>query len=401
MLVVMKFGGSSVADAQRIKAVAAIIAHRFDQHDQIVVVLSAQGDTTDELIAKVREVSAHPGRRELDMLLATGEQQSVALMALQLQQQGYPAVSLNALQSGIETTAEYGRARIRKISGSRIQAELDRRQIVLVTGFQGVSPFGDLTTLGRGGSDTSAVALAAFLNADLCEIYTDVDGIYSADPRSVPQAHKLKRISYNEMLEMASLGAKVLHKRSVELAKKYHVRLVVRSSFEPVEGTIIEEGRKVESVVISGIVEDRKIATVSIIGIQDKPGVAFTVFSLLAKVGINVDIILQSVGRDGTKDIVFTIAEDDLYEVETIFAKERDLLDCEDIIYDKDVAKLSIVGAGLEANPGVAANAFEALFSKGINIKMISTSEIKISLIISESDSKRGAQAIHNLFFPL
>lgn len=400
MLVVMKFGGTSVADAERINAVANRIAARFDEGHQIVCVLSAQGDLTDRLVGMVKEITDKPLRREMDMLLSTGEQQSVALMAMALQHKGYPAVSLTGTQCGILTTSDYGKARIKEIVGNRIQSELDQNRIVLVTGFQGVNKNEDITTLGRGGSDTSAVALAARLRADLCEIYTDVDGIYSADPRFVQNAAKLESISYNEMLELASLGAKVLHKRSVELAKKYNVKLVVRSSFNHHEGTIIEEGKVVEDVVISGVVVNKNIATVSLIGIQDVPGIAFKIFSRLAKADINIDIILQSVGRDQTKDIVFTIDQDDLDEIRTIFAKENLNFQCSEVIYDDSVAKVSIVGGGLEANPGVASNAFEALAAKGINIKMISTSEIKISLIVDEVNADLSVQAIHAIFFP-
>lgn len=399
MLAVLKFGGSSVANAKRIEIVAEIIGARHGQQEKLVVVLSAQGDTTDDLIEKVKEISDHPSRREMDMLLATGEQQSVSLMAIALQQKGYPAISLNAQQSGIETTAAYSNARIQAIDASRIEAELERGQIVLVTGFQGFNQWGDITTLGRGGSDTSAVALAARLQADVCEIYTDVDGIYTGDPRYVENAQKLEVIGYNAMLEMASLGAQVLHKRSVELAKKYHVRLVVRSSFNPGSGTRIEEDRQVEQVVISGIAVDKKIATVSIIGIEDVPGMAFKIFSVLAKVGINVDIILQSVGRDQTKDIVFTIAEADIEEAKDLLEKNLSFIQYQRIEFDRNVAKLSIVGAGLEANPGVASKTFEALYSHGINIKMISTSEIKISLIVDERYVETAANAIHSVFF--
>lgn len=399
MLIVQKFGGSSVRDAERIKAVAQRIAETFDEGNQILVVLSAQGSTTDQLLEKVQEISTHPSRREIDMLLATGEQQSVALMAMALHDLGYPAISLNAQQIVIETTGEHSRARVRTIHRERIQSELDKRQIVIITGFQGVNRYGDVTTLGRGGSDTSAVAITAALGADLCEIYTDVDGVYSADPRIVKNAHKLATISYNEMLEMASLGAKVLHSRSVELAKKFNVKLVVRSSFNHESGTIIEEGRPVENFVLSGIVTDEKIATVSIISIEDIPGMAFKVFSLLAKVGINIDIILQSVGRDNTKDLVFTISEDDVEEVTQIFHDHSHIIKYKSLEIDTGVAKLSLVGAGLEANPGVAVQAFESLYSQGINIKMISTSEIKISLIIDRKDTQAGAQAIHDAFY--
>ena len=312
MLIVQKFGGSSVANKERIFNVAKRIIDTHNAGNDVVVVLSAQGDTTDELIEKAHEINPNASKRELDMLLSTGEQQSVALMAMAINSLGARAISLNAMQVGIDTTSTYGNARIKTISRGRIEHELDRKNIVIITGFQGVNKYEDITTLGRGGSDTSAVALAARLHADLCEIYTDVDGVYTADPRVVKDAKKLNEISYDEMLELASLGAKVLHNRSVEMAKKYNVKLVVRSSMSNAEGTVVKEECKVEKMLISGVAADKDVSRISLVGVKDRPGIAFEVFSLMAKEKISVDIIFQSIGRDDTKDISFTVAKNDL-----------------------------------------------------------------------------------------
>ena len=398
MLIVQKFGGSSVANAERVFNVAKRIADTYKEGNDVVVVLSAQGDTTDDLIAKAKEISPNPSKREMDMLLTTGEQQSVALMAMALTELGLPATSLNAYQVGMKTTSVYSNARLKKIKPDRIRRELERKNIVLVTGFQGLNRFDDLTTLGRGGSDTTAVAIAAALNADKCEIYTDVDGVYTADPRVVPNARKLEEITYNEMLELASLGAKVLHNRSVELAKKYNVELVVRSSLTKAEGTVVKEVCKMERMLISGVAGDDEIARVSIIGIQDTPGKAFDIFTTLAKKNINVDIILQSIGRDGTKDIAFTVADTALNDTKEVIEENMERWGAKTVDYNENMAKVSVVGAGMVANAGVAAKMFEAMYDANINIHMISTSEIKISVLIDKHHMNKAMNAIHDTF---
>lgn len=398
MLIVKKFGGSSVANKERVYNVANRIIEDYKEGHKVVVVLSAQGDTTDELLAKAREINENPSKREMDMLVSTGEQQSVALMALALEALGYPAISLNSYQVGMFTTSSYSNARLKNIEAERIMVELERKNIVLVTGFQGINKYDDITTLGRGGSDTTAVALAAALNADKCEIFTDVDGVYTADPRIVKDARKLEEITYDEMLELASLGAKVLHNRSVELAKKYGVELVVRSSLTREEGTIVKEESKMEKMLISGVAVDRDTARIAVIGIKDEPGMAFKLFSLLSKKDINVDLILQSIGRSGTKDISFTVAKDNLaLAIETIESNLQKLK-AEKVEYDEHVAKVSVVGAGMASHAGVATKMFESLFDADINIKMISTSEIKISVLIDEKDADEAMNAIHEEF---
>ena len=398
MLIVQKYGGSSVANAERVFNVAKRIMRTRMEGNDVVVVLSAQGKTTDGLIAKAKEINAKPSRREMDMLLSTGEQQSVALMAMAISAIGGRAVSLNAAQVGIETTNTYSNARIRHINTERIENELDEGSIVLVTGFQGVNAIGDTTTLGRGGSDTSAVALAAALNADMCEIYTDVEGVYTADPRVVPDAVKLDEISYDEMLELASLGAKVLHSRSVEVAKKYNVKLVVRSSMSEAEGTEVKEDVKMERMLVSGVAADKKVSRISIMGINDEPGKAFEVFSLMAKEKVSVDIILQSTGADGKQNISFTIGEDDLDIALKALEKNKERLTAREIVHDENTAKLSIVGAGMATNPGVAAMFFEAMYDAGVNIQMISTSEIKITVLIEKDDVDAAMVAVHDKF---
>ena len=398
MLIVQKYGGSSVANAERVFNVAKRIMRTRMEGNDVVVVLSAQGKTTDGLIAKAKEINAKPSRREMDMLLSTGEQQSVALMAMAISAIGGRAVSLNAAQVGIETTNTYSNARIRHINTERIENELDEGSIVLVTGFQGVNAIGDTTTLGRGGSDTSAVALAAALNADMCEIYTDVEGVYTADPRVVPDAVKLDEISYDEMLELASLGAKVLHSRSVEVAKKYNVKLVVRSSMSEAEGTEVKEDVKMERMLVSGVAADKKVSRLSIMGINDEPGKAFEVFSLMAKEKVSVDIILQSTGADGKQNISFTIGEDDLDIALKALEKNKERLTAREIVHDENTAKLSIVGAGMATNPGVAAMFFEAMYDAGVNIQMISTSEIKITVLIAKDDVDAAMVAVHDKF---
>lgn len=398
MLIVQKYGGSSVADATRVLNVAKrIMRTRMEGHD-VVVVLSAQGKTTDGLIAKAKEINHKPSRREMDMLLSTGEQQSVALMAMAISAIGGRAVSLNASQVGIETTNTYSNARIRTINTERIENELDEGSVVLVTGFQGVNAMGDTTTLGRGGSDTSAVALAAALGADICEIYTDVEGVYTADPRVVPDAVKLDEISYDEMLELASLGAKVLHHRSVEVAKKYNVKLVVRSSMSEAEGTEVKEETKMERMLVSGVAADKKVSRISVMGVKDEPGKAFEIFALMAKEKVSVDIILQSEGADGRQNISFTIGEDDLDIALKALEKNKARLTAQEILHDENTAKLSIVGAGMATNPGVAAMFFEAMYDANVNIQMISTSEIKITVLINRDDVDVAMKAVHDKF---
>lgn len=398
LLIVQKYGGSSVANPDRVFNVARRIIETYEKGNSVVVVLSAQGDTTDDLIAKAHEINPNPSKREMDMLLSTGEQQSVALMAMAINSLGARAISLNAQQIGIDTTSNYSNARIKTIDTARLEHELERKNIVLVTGFQGVNKYDDITTLGRGGSDTSAVALAAKLHADLCEIYTDVDGVYTADPRIVKSAKKLDEISYDEMLELASLGAKVLHNRSVELAKKYNVKLVVRSSLTREEGTIVKEECNVERMLVSGVAADKDVSRISLIGIQDEPGKAFGVFTLLSKAKISVDIILQSVGRDNTKDISFTVAKSDLDAALKVLEDNKERLTIKEIVHDDKAAKLSVVGAGMATNPGVASLMFEALYDANVNISMISTSEIKISVLIDEDDLEKAMIYVHDKF---
>ncbi len=398
MLIVKKFGGSSVKDKEHIFNVAERCVEEYRKGNDVIVVLSAMGDTTDELIAKAKDINPHASKREMDMLLTTGEQVSVSLMAMAIATFGVPTVSLNAFQVGMHSTSAYGNARFKKVDTDRIEHELEYRKIVIITGFQGVNKYEDYATLGRGGSDTTAVAIAAALHADACEIYTDVDGVYTADPRVVPNARKLEKISYDEMLELASLGAKVLHNRSVEMAKKYGVQLVVRSSLNRSEGTVVKEVAKMEKMLISGVASDKNTSRVSVIGVDDQPGVAFKIFNTLAKRGINVDIILQSVGRAGTKDISFTVAQDDLDATLSTLEENKDALTIQEITHKDNVAKISIVGAGMMSNPGVAAKMFEALFNAQVNINMISTSEVRITVLIDENDVERAMIAAHDRF---
>ena len=399
-LIVQKFGGSSVADADKIRNVARIITDTYQKGNRVVAVLSAQGDTTDELIDKAAELNPAASKRELDMLLSTGEQISCALCAMAIEGMGFPVVSLTGWQAGFRTNSGYGNARIKRVQGERIRAELDKRRIVIVTGFQGLNKYDDITTLGRGGSDTSAVAIAAALNADLCQIYTDVDGVYTADPRMVPSAHKLDEITYDEMLELATLGAQVLHNRSVEMAKRYGVKLEVLSSFSGKPGTKVKEVVKtMEKSHISGVAKDKNVARLALVGLEDTPGIAFKIFSLLAKNNVNVDIILQSIGRSDTKDISFTVAKGDMELARRLLEENRDSVRFDHIDVSDNIAKVSIVGAGMINNPGVAAAMFEALFNAGININMISTSEIKVSVLVHISDADRAVQVIHDRFY--
>ena len=399
-LIVQKFGGSSVADADRIRNVARIITETYRKGHSVVAVLSAQGDTTDDLIEKAKEINPSASKREMDMLLATGEQISISLCAMAIERMGYQAVSLTGWQAGMLTDSSYSSARIKRIRTERIQKELDKKKIVLVAGFQGINKYDDITTLGRGGSDTSAVALAAALHADLCQIYTDVDGVYTADPRHVTGARKLDEITFDEMLELASLGAQVLHNRSVEMAKRYNVNMEVLSSFSGKPGTKVKEVVKtMEKIHVSGVAKDKNVARLALVGLADQPGIAFKIFSLLAKKDINVDIILQSSGRDESKDISFTVARDDAQTAKAILEELKESIGFKSIQVDDHVAKVSIVGAGMAHNAGVASKMFEALYSAGINIQMISTSEIKVSVLVDERDADRAVQAIHDRFF--
>lgn len=397
-LIVQKFGGSSVADAQKVENVARRVTDTYKEGNSVVVVVSAQGDTTDDFLDKAAEINNGPSKREMDVLLSAGEQISMALLAMAIEKMGYPVISLTGWQAGIKTTSNYSAARIRTIDTERLERELDMKRIVIVAGFQGINKYDDITTLGRGGSDTTAVALAAALHADKCEIYTDVDGVYTADPRIVPTAHKLEDVSYDEMLELASLGANVLHNRSVELALKYNVKLEVKSSFQRVDGTVVKEVKNVEKMLVRGVTRDNDVARVSIVGIDDTPGKAFKVFSLLAKHNINVDVILQSIGRNNTKDISFTVAENQLDAALDVINEHLDIIGAESVESNKDVSKVSIVGAGMVSTPGVAATMFEALYEAHININMISTSETKVSVLIDQKDAENAVRAIHDKF---
>ena len=399
-LIVQKFGGSSVADAARVRNVASIIIDTYKQGNDVVAVVSAQGDTTDDLIEKAAELNPKASKREMDSLLSAGEQMSSALLAMAIEAEGYPVVSLLGWQAGFRTDNVYGSARIKTVQPERLKNEIGKRNIVIVAGFQGLNGFDDITTLGRGGSDTSAVAIAAALHADRCQIFTDVEGVYTADPRKVEGTKKLAEITYDEMLELATLGAQVLNNRSVEMAKKYNVEVEVLSSLKRVPGTIVKEVAKMEKMLIRGVTKDTDVARISVIGVPNTPGIAFKLFSKLAAKNINVDIILQSVGRNDTKDITFTVAKSNgELAVQTI----KDSFDLEDgsIVCDTNVAKVSVVGAGMETHPGTASKMFEALYEKDINIQMISTSEIKISVLIDAQDADRAVSAVHTAFFPV
>ena len=395
-LIVQKFGGSSVKDRDRIFNVARIVANTHNAGNDVVVVVSAQGDTTDDLIAKAGEITHNPSAREMDMLLASGEQISIALLAMALNELGCHAISLTGWQAGFRTDRAYTKARITRLETERISSELERNRVVVVAGFQGLNKLDDITTLGRGGSDTSAVAIAAALHADRCQIFTDVEGVYTADPRKVRNTRKLDEITFDEMLELASLGAQVLNNRSVELAKKYSVNLEVRSSLTDLPGTIVKEVTDVEGMLIKGVAKDTDVAVITILNVPDEPGTSFKIFGLLAQKNINVDIILQSTGRDGKKDISFTCAEG---EAEVAMRVLKDSAHFSDVSVDTTCAKVSIVGAGMQSHSGVASKMFEALSNNNINIKMISTSEIKISCIIDREDADKAVSAIHEMLF--
>ena len=398
-LIVQKFGGSSVANAERVMNVAKIVTDTYKQGNDVVVVVSAQGDTTDDLIAKAKEINENATKREMDMLLASGEQISISLLAMAIQSLGYPVISLLGWQAGFSTNSVYSAARIKKVNTDRLKMELGNKKIVVVAGFQGLNDKEDITTLGRGGSDTSAVAIASALQADKCQIFTDVDGVYTADPRKVKNARRLSEITYDEMLELATLGAQVLNNRSVEMAKKYNIALEVISSLNPIPGTIVKEVAKMEKMLIRGVAVDNDVAKVAIIGLPDKPGIAFKIFSLLAAKKVNVDVILQSVGRDNTKDISFTVNNDHLKLAVDTLNENLEVIGASKVVCKENLSKVSVVGAGMQSNPGVAAKMFEALSDANINIHMISTSEIKISVILSQDDSARASKVVHDAFF--
>ena len=398
-LIVQKFGGSSVANAERVMNVANIVTDTYRAGNDVVVVVSAQGDTTDDLIEKAKEINPSASKREMDMLLTAGEQISIALLAMAIEKLGYPVVSLLGWQAGFNTSSAYGIARIKSIKTDRMRAEIDRHNIVVVAGFQRINKYDDLTTLGRGGSDTSAVAIAAAMHADRCQIFTDVEGVFTADPRKVPNAKKLQEISYDEMLELATLGAQVLNNRSVEMAKKYNVEIEVLSSLKRVPGTIVKEVAKMEKMLVRGVTKDTDVARISVKSIPNNPGVAFKLFAKLAQKKINVDIILQSIGRDDTKDITFTVSKENADEAVKAVHDTFDI-DDKNIVCDTEVAKISVVGAGMESHPGTASKMFEALYEHDINIDMISTSEIKISVLINAKDADRAVSAVHKAFYP-
>ncbi|MBP3706518.1 MAG: aspartate kinase [Clostridia bacterium] len=397
-LIVKKFGGSSVANAERVFNVANIIADEYRNGNDVIVVVSAQGDTTDDLIEKAKEINPKGGsKRELDMLLTAGEQISIALLSMAIETLGCPVISLLGWQAGFNTDSHHGVARIKSINTERMRSELSKGNIIIVAGFQGINKYDDITTLGRGGSDTSAVAIAASMKADRCQIYTDVDGVYTADPRKVKNPQKLEEITYDEMLELATLGAQVLNNRSVEMAKKYNVKLEVLSSLERKPGTIVKETVKMEKTLIKGVAKDT-VTRISVIGLKDTPGIAFKLFNALSQHKINVDIILQSVGRDATKDITFTVAQAQCDDALEAIKSLEDGLEYKEISYSNDTAKVSVVGAGMESHPGVASKMFEALYDAGINIQMISTSEIKISVLIDAKYADKAVEVVHNAF---
>ena len=390
-LIVKKFGGSSVANAERVFHVANTIVNDYKKGNDVIVVVSAQGDTTDDLIEKANEINPNgASKRELDMLLAAGEQISIALLSMAIEKLGW--------QAGCNTDSHHGMARIKNLNTERIRNELSKKNIVVVAGFQGINKYDDITTLGRGGSDTSAVAIAASMKADLCQIYTDVDGVYTADPRKVDTAKKMSEITYDEMLELATLGAQVLNNRSVEMAKKYNVELEVLSSLEDKPGTIVKETVKMEKTLIRGVAKDCDVARVSVIGLTDAPGMAFKLFNKLAQYKVNVDTILQSVGRDGTKDITFTVPIGQCESAMNAINSIKDSLSYKELSMDDSIAKISIVGAGMESHPGVASKMFEALYDADINIQMIATSEIKISVLIDQKYADKAVKVVHDAF---
>ncbi|MBW7897645.1 Aspartokinase [Candidatus Brocadiaceae bacterium B188] len=398
-LIVQKFGGTSVANAERIKAAVKWIVEAYKAGNQVIVVVSARGQTTDELIDLAREITDSPSTREMDMLMSTGEQISIALVAMAIHALGYPAVSFTGGQVGIVTDSYHTKARIQNINAQRIRKELNHGTIVIVAGFQGIDANENITTLGRGGSDTTAVALAAIMKADRCDIFTDVDGIYTADPRKVPHARKLDKVSYDEILELASLGAQVMHSRSIEFAKKYDVPLYVRSSFNNKEGTLIcKETEKMEDIVVSGVAVSKDDAKITIRAVPDVPGQAAKIFHEIARKNINVDMIIQNASIEGRADVTFTVPRSDLREALNVAEKIKKELGAGEVLHDSKIAKLSVVGIGMRSHCGVAEKLFSTLAFEKINIQMISTSEIKISCVIDEAHADRALRAVHTTF---
>ena len=397
-LIVQKFGGSSVANAERVMNVASIITDTYAKGNDVVVVVSAQGDTTDDLIEKANEINPKASKREKDMLLAAGEQISISLLAMAIEKLGYHAVSLLGWQAGFNTTSAHTSARIRKVEPDRIKKELDKKNIVIVAGFQGISKYGDITTLGRGGSDTSAVAIAAAMHADLCQIFTDVEGVYTADPRKVKNAKKLQEISYDEMLELATLGAQVLNNRSVEMAKKYNIELEVLSSMTKASGTIVKEKTKMEKMLISGVAADKNVAKIRVAGLGNDPESTFRLLNLLDRNNLNIDVMIQSLGKDGTKSVSFTVAKPDMLRTIDVLNDNKDSLGIKKLDYDENVAKISVIGAGVRSHSGVAAKMFGALANAGINTEMVTTSEIRITALIDEAYADQAMRAIHETF---
>ena len=399
MLIVKKFGGTSVGNKERILNVAKRCIEDYQKGNDVVVVLSAMGKSTDELIDMAKDINPTPSKREMDMLFTIGEQMSVALMAMAMDKLGVPAVSLNAFQVSMHTTSSHGNARLKRIDTERIRRELDSKKIVIVTGFQGVDKYDDYTTLGRGGSDTTAVALAAELHADVCEIYTDVDGVYTADPRVVPNAHKMTEITYDEMLEMASLGAKVLHSRCVEIAKKYGVELLVCSSLNHNSGTIVREKTKMEKMLISGVAADKNVAKIRVAGLGNEPNSTFRLLNLLDKNKLNIDVMIQSLGKDGTKSVSFTVTKSDMLRALDLLNENKDYLGIKKLDSDENVAKVSVIGAGIRSHSGVAAKMFGALASIDVNTEMVTTSEIRITALIDEAYADLAVRKLHETFF--
>ncbi len=398
-LIVQKFGGTSVANVECLRNVAKIVTNAKKNGNRVVVVVSAQGETTDDLEKKAFEINEKPSKREMDVLLSSGEQISVSLLAMAIEKLGFSVISLTGWQAGFKTEPNHCNARIKKIDTSRLEHEMDLNKIVIVAGFQGIDQFGDITTLGRGGSDTSAVALAAALHADLCQIYTDVDGIYTADPNLVKNAIKLDSISFDEMLELTTLGAQVLHSRSVEMAKRYNVNLEVLSSFKNIPGTKIKEKISMEKLLVRGITKDDDTSRIVLLNVPNRPGFAYQIFSLMGKYDVNVDVILQSIGRGEAKDVSFTVPTSQMDLAVEVLEKNTDAIGTDQIQVTDSISKVSIVGAGMQTNPGVAAKMFEALYDAEINIQMISTSDIKISVLIDQKYSDLALNALHEAFF--
>lgn len=398
-LIVQKFGGTSVMNTKRLMNVASIVTSTYDNGNHVVVVVSAQGHTTDELIDAALKLSPRPSKREMDMLMSSGEQISIALLAIAIEAMGYPVISFTGWQAGIHTDSSYSSAWITGIDTGRVQQELDQKKIVIVAGFQGINPKNDITTLGRGGSDTSAVALAAALKADRCQIYTDVEGVYTADPRKVPTALKLEEISYDEMLELASAGAQVMHNRSIEMARKNHVVIEVLSSLTKQPGTVIKAASHPDSHLVKGVAKDEQLATVTLSNVPDLPSSAYRIFSLLSDKGLSVDMILQGSGRQEGKDVTFAVASKDLEPALEAISGSLDEIGSRELSYDTDCCKVSIVGAGLQANPGIATRMFAALADAGINTKIISSGEVRLAVILKRTDGDAAVKAIHDAFY--